>query len=232
MNELFQAAFSPINLIYTILLMVVLLYWLTVFIGLLDLDSFDFDVDTDVDVDADIDVDVDAEVDVDTDVDTDADTGSTGVSPVLALLVFFNLGKVPLMIFMSFLSLFLWMGSILGNHYLGANSLTFALILLVPNLLIGLFLTKFITAPLKPLFRDVENEFKDNQDMIGKVGTAVYSIDDQQISQIRVPTQNGSPLILRVKATEGNLIASGKQALLLHYDEEGEFFWVQPFDED
>lgn len=227
MTELFQAAFSPINLVYTVLLMVVLLYWLTVFIGLLDLSSFDFDVDTDVDVDADIDVDVDADVDVDTDVDADA--GAGGANPVLAFLAFFNLGKVPFMIFLSFLSLFLWMGSVLGNHYIGGDATTFAWILSVPNLFVGLFLTKLITTPLRPLFKDEKNEFESNQDIIGKIGTAVLAVDDQGISQVRVPTQNGSPLVLRVKATEGNLIASGEQALLLHYDEEGEFFWVEPF---
>ncbi len=218
MGELFQAAFMTANLFYTILLIIVFIYWLTVFIGVLDLGSFDFDVDTDVDVD------IDADVDTDTDVDAEG-----GLNPALAFLAFFNLGKVPFMIFLSFLSLFLWVGSLLGNYYLGDKIPMFVFAWVVPNLLLSLSLTKFCTAPLKSLFEDEENEFKTNQDIIGRIGMATLQIDDERISQLSIPNQHGSPLLVRAKATEGKEVLKGYQALVIHYEEEGNYFLVEPF---
>ena len=61
MTELFQAALSAENIIYTLLLVLVLFYWLSVIAGGLDMNAFDIDLD----VDADLDVDLDTDVDVD-----------------------------------------------------------------------------------------------------------------------------------------------------------------------
>ena len=81
MKELFDFAFSPPVITYSILLMVFLLYWMTVIIGVFDFSSLDFDIDIDADVDMDVDVDVDADTDVD---------ASGGGSIVLVVLSFFN----------------------------------------------------------------------------------------------------------------------------------------------
>ncbi|RMG67737.1 MAG: hypothetical protein D6722_12680, partial [Bacteroidetes bacterium] len=108
MTELYELSISPPNLPYTILLGLMVVYWLTVIIGAIDLDFLDFDVDVDTDVD------VDAEVDTEVEVDGEAD-GAGGVSGAgwfLTTASFFNLGSVPFMIFMSFLCLSLWVGSV------------------------------------------------------------------------------------------------------------------------
>ena len=87
MTELIQTAFSPINLLFTILLMLVILYWLSIIIGALDIGSFDLDFDFDADVDVDLDADgleldgMDADgvesdaIDVKGDLHTDLDAG-------------------------------------------------------------------------------------------------------------------------------------------------------------
>ncbi len=224
MLTLFEAAFQSVNLFYTVLLLLIFIYWITVFIGLLDINAIDVDIDTDVEVDVDIDADI--EVDADADVDADAEAG---LNPVLAFLAFFNLGKVPFMIFMSFLALFMWTGSLLGNYYLSSSIAYFPLAWILPNLLISLSLTKFCTAPLKKIFEDEENEFKTNQDIVGKVGIATLSIDDSSTSQVRIPSQDGAPLLIRVKAAEGKEIQKGEQAIIVHYDEEKKYFLVEPF---
>lgn len=222
MGELLEAAFTTANLFYTVLLIIVFIYWLTVFIGVLDLGSFDFDIDTDVDVD--VDIDVDADIDADTDVDAEG-----GLNPALAFLAFFNLGKVPFMIFLSFLALFLWVGALLGGYYLEDKIPMFGLAWVVPNLLLSLSLTKFCTTPLKSLFQDEENEFKTNQDIIGKIGTATLQIDDESISQLSIPSQDGAPLLVRAKAVEGKEVLKGYQAIVVHHEEEGNYFLVEPF---
>jgi len=94
MYELIQTAFSPVNLIYTFLLIIVIMYWLSIIIGALDFGSFDIDFD------------IDADVDIDIDVDAEIETGSS--SNLAGVLHFFNFGKLPFMVIMSFAVLFAW----------------------------------------------------------------------------------------------------------------------------
>ena len=55
MNELIQLALHPFNIVYTMLLIIAVLYWLTVIIGVLDINALDINFDLDVDSDIDID---------------------------------------------------------------------------------------------------------------------------------------------------------------------------------
>jgi hypothetical protein len=54
MNDYFNILFSPVNITLTILLIVLLLYWIFTMISGVD---FDLDVGFDVDIDADVDID-------------------------------------------------------------------------------------------------------------------------------------------------------------------------------
>ncbi len=52
MTELIQATTASANIIPTALLVFVLVYWLIVITGLVDLDTFDFDLDAEGELDA------------------------------------------------------------------------------------------------------------------------------------------------------------------------------------
>ena len=117
MQELWQAAFEPVNLFYTILLGLILLYWLSVLVGALDLSALDFDLDVDADMDMD--------VDVDADIDADAEMESS-LGWMAGALHFFNFGKLPFMILMTFVILPAWVLSIGLNENLGHGRWWFA----------------------------------------------------------------------------------------------------------
>src|SRR5210317_86724 len=102
MIELMQLALSPINMVFTMLLISIVVYWLTVILGVLDADLFDVDVP-----------DMDADVDMDADIDANLDTGVTW-----GVLHWFYVGEVPVMVLLSIFILSLWAIAILGNHYL------------------------------------------------------------------------------------------------------------------
>ena len=93
MKEIIEAAFSPVNIIPTILLLFVLFYWIIVIVGVINMDFLDVDVDMDADIDLDVDVDADIDVDTDMDIDahTDIDPGAS-ISWLNHVLVFFGLG--------------------------------------------------------------------------------------------------------------------------------------------
>ena len=88
MNDLLQTAFATTNLPMTILFGLVVLYWLFVILGFLDLDLFDIDLDLDVDMDAG------------------------------AVATLFSFGAVPFMLILSLFVFFSWNLTMLGSYYL------------------------------------------------------------------------------------------------------------------
>jgi len=226
MKELLDWAFAPINFPLTVLLLIILLYWLTVIIGLLDFSFLHFNVDADVDLH--LDAHAATEIHLNKNIHLDVKTKRSWLTTVLA---FFNLGKVPFMVFLSLLVLFVWSGSILGNYYLGNHSLAFALLLFIPNLLISLFLTKILTFPLIHVFSDGKNEFDSNRDIIGKTCTLLLSANDQKIGQAEVLSSSGAPLLLTVKTTPGNQIKRGDKGLIIDYDAASHTFLIEPFEQ-
>ncbi len=100
MTELLHFAFAPVNVPFTLLLIVVLLYWASVMVGVAGTGAFGTDIDTDLHHDV--------HVDKGVNMDIAPHAGWFGV-----VLGYFNVGSVPFMILMSFVSLFLWIGAIL-----------------------------------------------------------------------------------------------------------------------
>lgn len=216
MLELLHFAFEPVNLPFTLLLIIVLLYWLTVIVGLLDVNVFDLHVDTHIH----------PHVHVDKGVQIDVDANAGFFSTILA---FFNVGKVPFMVIISVLALFLWVGSMLGNYYIGQGSSLVAFLLLVPNMAVGLFMTKFLTNPLQHLFRDTPNEFERNRDMVGRTCTILLPVSDQKIGQAEVGVQRGAPVLVIVKATDGHRLTRGEKGLIIDYDKNSHTYLIEPY---
>lgn len=219
MNELFDFAFSPPVIGYTIFLMVFLLYWLTVIIGIFDFSSLDFDIDIDADVDMDVDVDVDADTDVD---------ASGGGSVFLAILGFFNFGKVPFMVVMSILALGLWTIAILTNYYFSNGSIWFSIFLFIPNLFVSLLIAKIVTTPLIPLFKEMNTEAKPI-DYIGLLGKVSLETSNNQIGQMELIHKDSFVKIM-VKAVEEHegIIARGTEVVIAYHDEDKTLFFVRP----
>ena len=150
MVELLQAAFSGVNIISTAFLAFVMLYWVAMILGLLDLDFLDLEIETAGGADAE---------------------GLAAISWLNSALAFFNLGKVPLMVFLTFLALSFWVISILANHYLNNNYELLGLLLLVPAFLAALFVAKVLTTPFVKLFAAFEKEHESTATIIGQVCT-------------------------------------------------------------
>jgi len=222
MNELFDFAFSPPVIGYTIFLMVFLLYWLTVIIGIFDFSSLDFDID----IDADIDMDVDVDVDVDADTDIDA---SGGGSIVLAILGFFNFGKVPFMVVMSIVALSLWTIAVLMNYYFSNRSIWFSIFLFIPNLFVSLLIAKIVTTPLVPLFNSISNDEVKPINYIGLLGEIVLETSNTQTGQVEINYEKRL-ITLSVKAVEEHkgFIKRGTEVVIAYQDKEAELFFVRP----
>lgn len=212
MNELFQVAFDPLNLPYTLLLLLVVLYWVSVILGALDFGSFDLELDIDVDVDVDMDADVDG-------------VGNAG-GWFAHVLYFFNFGKLPFMVVMSLIILFSWMISVLANYYYGDGSVLFAGALFFPNLFVSLCLTKIISSPLIPIFKKIDVE-EVEVDYIGMPCKVTLPATTSKMGQAEVIIDD-VPLLINIKLSEETLdLEKGREALIVAKEADRDCFFIQ-----
>lgn len=190
MQEFIDACLSGPTLPATILLIVACLYWVFVLIGALDLSLFDFDVDVDV------------------------DAGGHSISEIgLISLRFLNVGRLPLMIWMSVFAFVFWTASYMidgTRHYAGATEITLAVL---RNVGLALVATKLLTQPLRDKF-DVQ-EPNPAADLIGRTCVITTSEVTPGFGWARIET-GAAPLDLSVRAADGPL-ARGDLAEICDY---------------
>ncbi|GAB5524013.1 MAG: hypothetical protein Roseis2KO_18850 [Roseivirga sp.] len=211
MQELLDASIQGANIIPTAILIFVLIYWLVVIIGVIDLDMFDIDLDVDVDVDG---PEVDANV---------------SVGWLNSVLAYFNLGQIPLMIFVSFLALPMWIISVQLNHLIGNTSLLLGIVFLIPNLLVSLFVAKFLTMPFVKLFSKMTEEGETTMTIIGKICRIVLPLNSNTVGQAEVKVE-GSSYLISAKTVEGKVMQKGEEGLVIEYHEDGKYYVVEPYE--
>jgi hypothetical protein len=195
MLELLEQALLPFNLPLTIALGAVMLFWLVVLLGFIGVDSFD--------------------------VDMTPDLGDADVFSLPALIgKLTNAADIPVTIILSIYTLFLWIGSVLGNYYLNPmQSNLIGLAILGSGLVASLILTKAITQPLVPLMRRMKNSEK-APPVIGQSGI-VRSIEvDGTFGQVLVEREAGAPALLICKTSDGaSPIPRGAEVLVIDHDD-------------
>lgn len=211
MTELLQAAIAPPNLVATGLLVFVLLYWLTVIVGLLDMKTVDLSIDDHGHFHH----------------DGPGPPDGVGTGWLNGALAFFNLGRIPLMVFLSFVFLPLWVGSILANYYTGNTSLLLGLAFLLPLFIGSLFVAKFLTLPFVKLFTALEKDHDSGAVVIGKVCTVMLPATASHLGQASVRI-DGAPLMLNVRSTSTPL-AKGDTGLVIDFDAARRCYLVEPY---
>ncbi|TGD79607.1 OB-fold-containig protein [Hymenobacter wooponensis] len=215
MTELLHAAVSPPNLAPTALLVFVLLYWLTILAGILDLKTVDLNIDHDVDLGH----------------HAEIHAPEIGIGWLNHALAFLNLGRIPLMMFLSFVALPLWVGSILLNYYLHNESGLLGLVFLIPLLIGSLLLAKVLTMPLVHLYAAMEKSHDSSVRPLGKVCTVLLPTTASRLGQASVQPLNGSPLMLNVLAASPTAeLRKGDTALVIDFDEQRRCYLIEPYD--
>lgn len=223
MNELLEAAIAGVNVIPTSLLIFVLVYWLIVVMGLIDMKAIDISPDHDFHADVHAEADLPAkEIHA-----GDYAYNSGSITWLNSVLAFFNLGQVPFMVFMSFLVLPVWVISILVNHYLGNSSLLMGLLFLIPNLVVSLFIAKFLTMPFVKIFSYLYKD-PEQEDIVGKVCTILLPASSDKMGQAVIRSR-GNTLMLNVKTTDNEPLAKGRNAIVIEFRKEKNYYLIQPY---
>jgi len=200
------------NLIFTIPILLVILYLILQVFGL----ALDFGADVDTDA-GEVDVDVDA--DVDADVDTDAD-----VFPAFErALGFINVGKVPLTIIVATFLLFWGITGFACNGIIqrgfGSFPSVFILMSCGVALVVGIIATKFLSGVIARLFPEVETYSSNNQALLGQVARVVSGQVTPKFGRAKVKDQYGNVLTVFCKIPEGKeVIKRGDEVVLVDYD--------------
>jgi hypothetical protein len=216
MVEFLTAAFAPVNVVFTVLLLVLGLYWILVILGALDIYLFHIDLSH-----GGADFHVGGGVDAGHDLGGHVDGHVDGVEPAFghSILHFFYIGEVPTMLLISVMVLSLWAFSMLGNHYLNPEgSIAMALAIFVGNFAISTLVLKFVALPLRTFYFILNKDYNAPGDVVGKVCRVVTThVTREKMGQAEVPTK-GAPLLLNVLAHDEHVFNRGEQALVVEKD--------------
>ncbi len=143
-----------------------------------------------------------------------------------------HLGEVPLMIVLSVLSLFMWAFSITTNYLFngtpGNRDAFIALLLLVPNLIAGLLFTRVALSPLSKLIRRMQSTESEVEAVLGREATVVSSEVTETFGQIEIAAR-GMPVTVNARVAPGRpSISKGTAVLVYEAGPEAVFYFVRP----
>lgn len=245
MLEFIKLCFAPVNLPFTILMICVTAYWTMFVAGFIGLDLFDdveLDLDTDIDLDVDLNADLDADLDVDADLDTELDVdGDAGDASsgsragwFVSLLKFMNIGDVPVMVLISAFISSLWIVSIISSRYFNPTlTVVVALLCLIPDLIVSMLLTKFMTIPAAAVFKKANAGIEKRTKIIGRTCFVTTSRVTEKTGQAEIRLEDAAPITLNVRCPSGSdrrPLKKGDEALILESVEDKGTYIVVPFD--
>jgi hypothetical protein len=217
MKELIGEALSAHQLPVTVLLGVVMVYWLLVVFGLVDLEGDVFELG-----------------DGGGDGHVGGSTAMGGAWVTVGKWLGFS--KVPIAVWGSFAVLFAWLASLILNYRFngdpGARDVSRAMLLMVPSSVISLVLTKLVTLPVGKLFAAMADADTEAMEVIGKVGTVMTGTVDERYGQIQL-AGHASPLLLDVRVMPGAAVLNkGESARVKEASADGAWYFVEAVTEN
>lgn len=215
--EILSESFRLVNFPFTVLLLLLVLYWLLVAFGAI---SSDHGMETDADLDFHHEADLDAHHHVEGHHHAHHDAGSTGT-----MLKFLNLGEVPVMVVLSVLVLSTWTFSMVANHYWTGDSTLLKGVALAANLVLSVVITRYVTMPLRPLFRALNRQHEEAVKIIGEHCRIVTSEATGEFGQAEISTK-GVPLLINVRTLNDAVLHKGDLAVVVREDEDRRIFFI------
>lgn len=214
MIELLKTAITGVNIIPTVLLGLIILYWLSVIIGAIDIDLFDFDLDLDMDMDLDVDL----------------PDGEVIVNPFHTFLAFFNVADIPFMIVLSIFSLSLWTISMIISVLPVVSEGWLNTVLFIPNIIVSLFITKVVTTPLKGLFKGIMRDEESDVKVEGQICTLLCDVTYGRLGQAEIE-RVGSSILINVKVDDKEeTLLKGDRAIVVKKVADRGYYIIKKFE--
>ncbi len=208
--ELFRDSLAWINLPFTIMLGGVVLYWLLVLIGMIDIDLPFFDGGDGAGEGA----------------GEGAEGGGNDEGVLQPIFKFLNIGEAPIMSVITIMVFCAWTIALLANRHFNPDNLPLrALMLLVPNLLGTAIITHFAAKPFAKVNRYLNTDYDKAPPLVGLVGTVMTSELDHKFGTINVDVK-GAPLTLQARSEEGKVFKQGDQVQITREDKSSGIYYV------
>lgn len=207
MTSFTAAIVSYPTAIYTVLLAVVLFYWILGLIGIVDISHGDMSFDTDL----------------------HTDIHADDIGELASHLVAFGLNGVPISLVITLMVLFAWTLNALAGMWLLPLVPTTGLRLIAGTaiLLLGFAASIPATAlairPMRGLF--VTHRAQSNTALVGQSCIVLTGNVDEQFGRAEVGTR-GSGLNIKVWAKTPNELTKGSRATIIDYDPNGERYLI------
>lgn len=214
MIQFLHFIFSSPNLIATFILCFCVLYWFIVMLGAIDMDFIDVDIDVDVEADADVDM-----------------TGGTeaGVAWMNKVLYFFNLGRVPFMVWLSINGLLAWFGTTTVNFLFGIESFLIGSLVFMGALVGALIVAKPLTYPLVKVFDALEKS-EGLKNAIGHIGEVLYPNKLMVPGEAEIVHDGSHVKIFVLPASNDLTLVKGQKVLVISKsDNDSKVYLVEPY---
>jgi hypothetical protein len=225
----FNILFSEVNITLTVLLIILILYWLATMITGLD---FDLDIDVDLDVDVDLDPGIEggnmdfqdvANAEVDREHVVNKRTRKLKWWQVF--LIYFNFVGLPFMFTFTFWIFLWWMISITTTSITGSYDNSFGFIIVVAAFIPALILTKVVTAPFKSFFKHLNKDGDKAVDFLGRKALLLSSISGDKLGNAEVIV-DGNVMSVYVKSLDGSALSFRESVLIIKQSDDKNFFLV------
>jgi len=204
MSELWLVLSSYPTSIYTVILGVLLIFWLFAIIGALDMDI--------ISIDADIDFDADIEI-----------PGFVGLMHTLGIL------GVPITIVSSVLIFLSWIFTYLVAAYVlplipgDLLKILLGTVTLIASFIVAIPITTKIVAPLRKMA--IVNQAMSNKSFVGYECKVKSQTVDQEFGQGFIE-DGGAGLNVRIRAKTPNDFKKGSMVHIIHYESDGNYYEV------
>jgi len=204
-HSFFSVALTFPAVLFSALLAVILIYWLFIILGVLDIDLFS---------------------------GIDIFSGEEGSS--FDFLIPAGLAGAPFIVIISFLILCSWVLSMLGTYYFVLKmpvllwQIITGLILLFSSLWLAAYISVFLIKPLKPLF--IVEEIHAQHELIGKTCVISTLRVDEKFGQAHYDDK-GAGLILAVRAKTPNRLTKNTEVLIVAYNDGENTYTVASLDD-
>lgn len=230
MSEFLSEILAFPTVLFSVLLGLCLLYWLTVILGALDLDLFDSLLGLDGAEGALESLEALEAVDaVEAAGGADAAEAASG-----GFLDALGIGGVPVLISLTFMALFGWTVSYLGMRLLDdpawvlGGAVTGGLVLLV-SFGLGLLGAVVAVRPMRRFF--TTPDARTHSSLVGSVCTITTRSVDAGFGQAEIDDR-GAGLLVQVRCGGENQLKRGDKALIFDYDSKKQAFKVEPLEDN
>lgn len=199
LTELLRFAFTGVNIIPTVILILMQCYWLIAITGFFDFEFLDIDVDLE---------------------------GADAVGPLGAIAVFINIGQVPVALVFSLIVLNFWILAMLMYFLPIAAGGFINGVLLLPALIASIYITKNEIKPLKNIFKERKTFDDIEHKVLTRRCTLMCDLEEGILGQARVK-QKGASIVVNVKPEfKEESFKKGEIAFVFRKDNEKDIYYI------